>query len=146
MPASLVRSLVLCLALLSAGCASTYRPHGAWGRSTAEIGRLELVNPSRSGIFIQAIDGHRTSARPLHYYDLAPGEHALLVRANVAFFSSGPQTVYLDVAPGAQYRVEAMTSSDAREWGIGIVDQATGQRVDRLWSNRSGMGSGSVGR
>lgn len=144
MPASFVRSFGLCLALLSSGCASTYTPDDVSGLPASRIGTLELANPSRSGVFIQSIDGHRTSVRPLRFYQLAPGEHALLVRANVAFYAGGPQTVYFDVAPDGHYRVEAMASPDAGEWGFGVVDALTGKRVDRLWSNRSV--SGAAGR
>lgn len=138
MSARFTRSFVLCLALLSSGCGSNYTPRNVRSLPADKIGILELVNPAHSGVFIQKIDGHRTSARPLRYYELAPGEHALLVLANVAFYASQPQTVYFDVLPGAHYRVEAAASSDDGAWGFGIVDAQTGQRVDRLWSNRTG--------
>jgi hypothetical protein len=138
MSKSLLRSIVLGCALLSmAGCA-TYTEKRAASMPADQVGTLEQPNAVRSGILVDYIDGHWVGARPRSGYILAPGEHALSVRANVPFYSSDEKLAYFDVTPGGRYRVDAMASTAAAEWGFAIVDEATGKRVDRAWSNQPG--------
>lgn len=136
MSPSLLRLMILGCALLPmAGCA-TYTEQRAKSLPADGVGMLEQPNAVRSGILVDYIDGHWVGARPRSQYVLTPGEHALQVRANVPFYTSDEKTAYLDVAPGGRYRIEAMTAPDASEWGFAIVDAATGERVDRAWSNQ----------
>jgi hypothetical protein len=53
----------------------------------------------------------------------------------VAFASSDSTTLWFDVAPGGHYRLESFADAENGQWGIGIVDAASGKRVDRLWSS-----------
>ena len=138
MSKSLLRSTVLgCALLWMAGCV-TYTEKRAASMPADQVGTLEQPNAVRSGILVDYIDGHWVGARPRSQYVLTPGEHALSVRANVPFYSSDEKVAYFDVAPGGRYRVDAMASTAAAEWGFAIIDEATGVRVDRAWSNKPG--------
>lgn len=136
MSKSLLHWMVLGSALLSmTGCATYTEKHAA-SMPADQVGRLEQPNAVHSGILVEHIDGHWVGAGPRTEYILAPGEHALSVRANVPFYSSDEKVAYFDVAPGGRYRIDAMASTAAAEWGFAIVDEATGARVDRAWSNQ----------
>lgn len=127
------RLLCLLLAALLAACATRYvDPAAREGRAAT------LVHPGAldTGVLIDRLDGKPLGVRPVSMFTLAPGEHSLRVRANAAFSRSTPVTCWFDAAPGGRYRVVAAVDRDAAGWGFAIVDEDTGQRVDRPYPTR----------
>jgi hypothetical protein len=121
------------LAATMGGCATTYTDDLATGTVAATLQHPGVL---RGGVTIEQLDGHPLGVRPVESFTIAPGEHALLARANVAFHRSGEVTRWFDAAPGGRYRITAEVDRDEGAWGFGVIDESTGQRVDRAYSTR----------
>jgi hypothetical protein len=132
--------LFLACAGLLAGCVTTYADKRATGANAAIV-RYE--HPINGGVLIEAVDGARPGVRLVDEYRLAPGEHAFRARANLGLYTSTPETHWFDAAPGGRYRIETAVDHADESWGFRVVDERTGERVDRRWSRK---GSPSVGR
>jgi hypothetical protein len=126
-----LRPAILALALVSSGCASIESPDLPAG----QYGTLEHADPGHSGILIDRVDDRWAGIRPAKVFQLGPGEHSLKARANLPFYTSTPQLLWFDVAPGGRYLIQTFSAKETGQWGFGIIDASSGARVDRLWSN-----------
>ena len=128
---------VLCLAVLSgvlAGCVTTYEDDRVTDLNVAVV-RYE--HPITGGVLIEALDGARPGVRLVDEYRLAPGEHSFRARAEVGGYRSNPATRWFDAAPGGHYRIDTSIDRSGGSWGFGIVDERTGERVDRPWPRQN---------
>lgn len=122
--------LALACAGMSAGCVTTYEDRHLRGGEAAVV-RHE--HPIESGVVIDALDGEHPGVRVIDEYRLAPGEHAFRAHAQVGGYRSNPQTRWFTAAPGGRYRIETVVDRTHGAWGFGIVDERTGEHVDRAW-------------
>ena len=128
---------VFCLAVLSgllAGCVTTYEDDLATDLNVAIV---RYDHPINGGVLIEALDGNRTGVRIVSEYRLLPGEHSFRARAEVGGYGSTSETRWFDASRGGHYRIETAIDREGGSWGFGIVDERTGQRVDRAWPHQA---------
>ena len=131
-----LRLVFITFLILLAGCATTYTDANLRNISPGQTGTLEQSDPIHSGVVIDKMDGVWLGLRPKKLYQLAPGEHSLAVRANLAFYSSSSEVRWFDVAPGGSYSIQTIADTGTGGWAFGIIDKSTGERIDRLWSEK----------
>lgn len=128
---------VLCLALALtglAGCVTTYQDDRALGTNLAVV---RYDHPINGGVLIDALDGKRPGVRLVGEYVVGPGEHAFRAHAEVGGYRSNPETRWFDAAPGGHYRIDTVIDRSGGSWGFSVVDERTGQRVDRSWPHQA---------
>jgi hypothetical protein len=124
------RVLFLACAGLLAGCVTTYADDRATNGNAAVV---RYDHPINGGVVIEALDGERPGVRIVSEYWLAPGEHSFRAHAQVAGYRSNPETRWFDAAPGGHYRIDTVIDRSGDSWGFSVVDERTGQRVDRAF-------------
>lgn len=124
------RVLFLACAGLLAGCVTTYIGDRATNGNAAVV---RYDHPINGGVLIEALDGKRAGVRLVNEYRLAPGEHSFRAHAQVGGYLSTPETVWFDAAPGGHYRIDTVIDRSGGSWGFSVIDERTGQRVDRGW-------------
>jgi hypothetical protein len=122
------RVLFLACAGLLAGCVTTYLDDRAINGHAAVV---HYAHPINGGVVIEALDGKRPGVRIVNEYWLAPGEHSFRAHAQAGGYFSNPETRWFDAAPDGHYRIDTVIDRGSDSWGFSVVDERTGQRVDR---------------
>lgn len=132
----MTRVLFLSVALcgLLSGCVTTYNQDRA---TDLNVAMVQYDHPINGGVLIEALDGERPSVRLVREYHLRPGEHSFRARANVGGYRSNPETRWFDAAPGGRYRIDTVVDREGGAWGFSVIDERTGERVDRGWAREA---------
>jgi hypothetical protein len=132
------RVLFLACAGLLAGCVTTYSDP----RGTSNAAVVRYDHPINGGVQIEALDGKRPGVRLVNEYWLRPGEHSFRAHAQVGGYLSTPETIWFDAAPGGHYRIDTVIDRSGGSWGFSVIDERTGQRVDRGWPSHQAPATG----
>lgn len=119
-------------ALLSAGCASTYRDKtlDAPGAPTAAV--LIQKFGTVSDFILYKIDDHNRPAGFMKRFELVPGEHTLTVGLNEGLYSGSRMKIHFDAKPGETYELNAAMKMKflSGTWHTWITEVSTGKQFD----------------
>jgi hypothetical protein len=89
--------------------------------------------PIMSGFLIVSIDNHPRPAGIIKRYELAPGEHAVVVELNEAYYQGDKVKIKFVAKPGEVYQIDADMKTKfflTGYWWAWITEQSTGKRFD----------------
>jgi hypothetical protein len=129
---SLPRTILIVLALCSAGCASTYSMPGLPTGGPSSIAVLEHQDKSKTAkFFITRIDSQPRGFGWIDRFELTPGRRAVTASINGGGgFAGANITRYFTAEAGMNYTFIVHDDPVAKRWSFSIVQTLSGLRVD----------------
>jgi hypothetical protein len=125
------RFFLVVTVLIVSACATVYRKPGTESLPSSALGSLEVVHEGTWGVTIEEIDGQWRGMGKIQRYELPTGEHSIRAAVGNINYSGGGKIIrWFTVEAGKQYTIKTTLDPASMRWGLVVLDNSTGQRID----------------